>query len=94
MTLIDAQCSACGQEEGTFPSMREAERVLRAHGWVRQWPVEFWTGARWDAPRRTPMRWYCPHCVWTSPLAKVIATPILTCLCPPCRRRYTLWQQP
>lgn len=75
MKLIDACCTVCGQEEGTFPGMKEAERVLRAYGWVRCPPAELWNGLGWDAtPSGGNWVWYCTHCAnrtlpWSIPPA-------------------------
>lgn len=52
MTLIDARCTVCGQEEGTFPSLREAMRVLMAYGW--------WFRLDGDG-------WLCPPCAQRGP---------------------------
>lgn len=56
---VEPRCLVCGQEEGPFPGVREAVRVLGAHGWLRRPAAEAWRGGYWAAGY--PHSWYCTH---------------------------------
>lgn len=58
--MIEVACVRCGQEEGPFAGIREAERILAYYGWNYSPPIEAWDGGCW-APGHQ-WSFYCALC--------------------------------